>query len=144
VLIALTPAVCMFLFSFNLMNRSIDGGFLRIRRSCAKTRRGVLELAQYVTDNARVERSRSRHPCSGQGSAALQDELERTVSRWAAVLPLSTARTCIGYQLSSASGGKPGKPAPWLPEKNEEGNVGAAVLCMDCFQQPALRCAKRR
>ena len=40
-LIALTPAVFMFLFSFLLMNRSIDRWFSTpTHRSCARTRRG--------------------------------------------------------------------------------------------------------
>jgi len=55
-LIALTPAVFMFLFSFQLMNRSIDRWFSQpsseIREDSARV---VLELAHYVTDNARVE-----------------------------------------------------------------------------------------
>ncbi|MGD0788540.1 MAG: ATP-binding protein [Terracidiphilus sp.] len=56
VLIALTPAVFMFLFSFQLMNRSIDRWFSpntsALREDSARV---VLELAQYVTSNARVE-----------------------------------------------------------------------------------------
>src|SRR5580692_11203407 len=55
-LIALTPAVFMFLFSFNLMNRSIDRWFSpntsQLRDDSTLV---VHELAQYVTDNARVE-----------------------------------------------------------------------------------------
>jgi len=55
-IIALTPAVFMFLFSFLLMNRSID-------RWCSQpttelredSTRVVMELAQYVTSNARGE-----------------------------------------------------------------------------------------
>jgi len=55
-LIALTPAVFMFLFSFLLMNRSIDRWFSpntsQLREDSTRV---VLELAQYVTNNARVE-----------------------------------------------------------------------------------------
>jgi nitrogen fixation/metabolism regulation signal transduction histidine kinase len=55
-LIALTPAVFMFLFSFQLMNRSIDRWFspntTELREDSTRV---VLELAQYVTNNARVE-----------------------------------------------------------------------------------------
>ena len=55
-LIALTPAVFMFLFSFQLMNRSIDRWFspntTELREDSTRI---VLELAQYVTSNARVE-----------------------------------------------------------------------------------------
>jgi PAS domain S-box-containing protein len=56
VIIALTPAVFMFLFSFQLMNRSIDRWFSpntsELRDDSTQI---VLELAQYVASNARVE-----------------------------------------------------------------------------------------
>jgi two-component system, NtrC family, nitrogen regulation sensor histidine kinase NtrY len=56
VLIALTPAVFMFLFSFQLMNRSIDRWFSPNTSELHEdSTRVVLELAQYVTNNARVE-----------------------------------------------------------------------------------------
>ncbi|MGB6973263.1 MAG: ATP-binding protein [Terracidiphilus sp.] len=56
VLIALTPAVFMFLFSFQLMNRSIDRWFSPNTTELHEdSTRVVLELAQYVTNNARVE-----------------------------------------------------------------------------------------
>ena len=56
VLIALTPAVLMYLFSFYFMNRTIDRWFSpntsQLRDDSAEV---VRELAQYVTSNARVE-----------------------------------------------------------------------------------------
>ncbi|HUX45610.1 MAG TPA: ATP-binding protein [Terracidiphilus sp.] len=56
VIIALTPAVFMFLFSFQLMNRSIDRWFSPNTSELHEdSTRVVLELAQYVTENARVE-----------------------------------------------------------------------------------------
>jgi hypothetical protein len=55
-LIALTPAVFMFLFSFQLMNRSIDRWFSPNTSELREdSTRVVAELAQYVTSNARVE-----------------------------------------------------------------------------------------
>ena len=55
-LIALTPAVFMFLFSFQLMNRSIDRWFSPNTSELREdSTRVVLELAQYVTSNAREE-----------------------------------------------------------------------------------------
>ena len=55
-LIALIPAVCMFLFSFLLLNRSIDRWFSQptsdVRESATRV---VLELAQYATANSRSE-----------------------------------------------------------------------------------------
>ncbi|MGA2216996.1 MAG: ATP-binding protein [Terracidiphilus sp.] len=55
-LIALIPAACMFLFSFGLMNRSIDRWFSQPTSELREdSDRVALELAQYVTNNARVE-----------------------------------------------------------------------------------------
>jgi PAS domain S-box-containing protein len=55
-LIALIPAVCMFLFSFLLLNRSIDRWFSQPTTDLREdSTRVVLELAQYATANARVE-----------------------------------------------------------------------------------------
>ena len=55
-LIALTPAVFMFLFSFQLMNRSIDRWFSPNTSELRDdSTRVVLELAQYVASNARGE-----------------------------------------------------------------------------------------
>ena len=55
-LIALMPAVFMFLFSFQLMNRSIDRWFSPNTSELRNdSRKVVLELVQYVAGNARVE-----------------------------------------------------------------------------------------
>jgi len=55
-LIALTPAVLMFLFSFQLMNRSIDRWFSpNTSQLHDDSTRVVQQLAEYVTSNARVE-----------------------------------------------------------------------------------------
>ncbi|MDR3750649.1 MAG: ATP-binding protein [Terracidiphilus sp.] len=56
VLIAVIPAAFMFLFSFQLMNRSIDRWFSPNTSELHEdSTRVVLELAQYVTSNARGE-----------------------------------------------------------------------------------------
>ena len=96
-LIALTPAVFMFLFSFTLMNRSIDRWFSPNTSELREdSTRVVLELAQYVTDNARVEAESiaasgapDRRSAGAAGRAGL-----RTALRWTADLPWSTARIC--------------------------------------------------
>lgn len=55
-LIALTPAAVMFLFSFILMNRTIDRWFSpNISELREDSTRVIEELARYVTANARVE-----------------------------------------------------------------------------------------
>ncbi len=76
-LIALAPAAFMFLFSFNLMNRSIDRWFSQPTAELREdSTRVVLELAQYVTENARVEaESIANTGAPDKDSAALNDEL---------------------------------------------------------------------
>jgi hypothetical protein len=55
-IIALAPAVCMFVFSFQLMNRSIDRWFSPNTSELRKNSTRVVEqLVQYVTGNARSE-----------------------------------------------------------------------------------------
>ena len=55
-LIALIPALCMFLFSFLLLNRSIDRWYSQPTADLREdSNRVVLELAQYATGNAHVE-----------------------------------------------------------------------------------------
>ena len=55
-LIALIPAICMFLFSYLLLNRSIDRWFSQPTADLREDAdRVVLELAQYATGDAHVE-----------------------------------------------------------------------------------------
>ena len=83
VLIALTPAVFMFLFSFQLMNRSLDRWFSpNISELREDSTRVVLELAQYVTANARVEaESIVASGATERDPASLREELEHIASR---------------------------------------------------------------
>jgi len=76
-LIALTPAFCMFLFSFFLMNRSIDRWFSPNTSELREdSTRVVLELAQYVASNARGEAESIAATGAPDGdSAPLQDVL---------------------------------------------------------------------
>src|SRR6202453_3575777 len=76
-LIALTPAVFMFLFSFQLMNRSIDRWFSQPTSELREdSTRAVLELAHYVTNNARVEaESIAASGAPDQDQSTLQDVL---------------------------------------------------------------------
>src|SRR6516162_4308168 len=76
-LIALTPAVLMFLFSFQLMNRSIDRWFSPNTSELRDdSNRVVQELAAYVANNARVEaESIVTSGVPDREAAALQDGL---------------------------------------------------------------------
>jgi PAS domain S-box-containing protein len=77
VLIALAPAVFMFLFSYGLMNRSLDRWFSpNISELRDDSTRVVLELAQYVAANARVEaESIAASGAPDRELPALQNEL---------------------------------------------------------------------
>jgi hypothetical protein len=76
-LIALTPAVFMFLFSFLLMNRSIDRWFSTPTTELREdSTRVVLELAEYVASNARGEaESIAASGAADLGNQAQQDVL---------------------------------------------------------------------
>jgi len=56
VLVSLVPLVFMFLFSYDLMNRSVDRWFSQDPNEMRNDSRGLeLELSQYTSSNARVE-----------------------------------------------------------------------------------------
>ena len=76
-LIALMPAAFMFLFSFQLMNRSIDRWFSPNTSELHDDSRTVVrELVQYVASNARGEAvAVSQSAAADQSLAALQDAL---------------------------------------------------------------------
>jgi hypothetical protein len=147
VLIALTPAVFMFLFSFNLMNRSIDRWFspntseLRVDST-----RVVLELAQYVTDNARVEaESIAASGAPDLDVPQLQDALGShriTLGEGFAVIYGKDLKKIASFQAPPES--SQATLLPWLPEKNEEGNlVGAAVPLRGPLSTNLLSAAQR-
>jgi two-component system nitrogen regulation sensor histidine kinase NtrY len=145
-LIALTPAVFMFLFSFNLMNRSIDRWFSpntsQLREDSTRV---VLELAQYVTDNARVEAE------SIAGSDALEKDLPTLR------VELSSRRITLsgGFALvygrdlhAIASFNAPAESSqasllPWLPEQNEAGKGDTVVVLHGPLSANLLSAAQR-
>ncbi len=124
-LIALTPAVFMFLFSFQLMNRSIDRWFSPNTSELREdSTRVVLELAQYVTSNARGEaESIAASGAPDRALPELQDVLgsHRITLDGGFVVGLRQESECAG-QLSSSAGVEPSQSCmPWL----EEGERGA-------------------
>jgi hypothetical protein len=125
-LIALTPAVFMFLFSFNLMNRSIDRWFSQPTWELREdSTRVVLELAQYVTTNARVEaQSIAASGAPDRELPALQDVLVShriTLAGGFAVVYGKDLHMLTSFQAPPES--SPASVLPWL----EEGERGAAV-----------------
>jgi two-component system nitrogen regulation sensor histidine kinase NtrY len=146
VLIALTPAVFMFLFSFQLMNRSIDRWFSQPTWELREdSTRVVLELAQYVTDNARVEAaSIAASGALDKELPALQDELTShriTLGGGFAEVYAKDLRPIANFQAPAES--SVASLLPWLPDKNETGNPSAAVALHGLLSANLLAAAQR-
>jgi hypothetical protein len=145
-LIALTPAVFMFLFSFQLMNRSIDRWFSpntsQLREDSTRV---VLELAQYVTSNAR-------------------SEANSIVATGAADQDLPTLDTVLGSHRIALQGGfvfvygedhnvivsfnappesSQASLIPWLPENAGATKLQSAVPLQGPLSASILRSAQR-
>src|SRR6201996_9116640 len=130
VLIALTPAAFMFLFSFQLMNRSIDRWFSPNTSELREdSTRVVLELAQYVTNNARGEaESIAASGALDQALPALQDVLGSrriTLQGGFALVYSKDHHVIAGYQAPPENSAA--SLVPWLPEQSEAGTKETAV-----------------
>jgi hypothetical protein len=123
ILIALTPAIFMFLFSFGLMNRSIDRWFSPNTSELREdSTRVVLELAQYVTSNARGEAESIAATGAADGDTAqLQTVIgsrKITLDGGFVVVYGRDRRVQATYEAPQDS--SPVSLIPWLPEKNDE------------------------
>ena len=129
VLIALAPAVFMFLFSFLLMNRSLDRWFSPNTSELREdSTRVVLELAQYVTGNARGEaESIAASGAPDSDLPALQDVLSShriTLAGGFAVVYGKDQRVMASFQAPPES--SPASLIPWL-EEGEQGQGDSAA-----------------
>ena len=146
VLIALAPAVFMFLFSFQLMNRSIDRWFSpntsELREDSARV---VLELAQYVTSNARGEaESIAASGATDRDLAELQDVMgsHRITLQGGFVLVYDKDHHVIAsYQAPPESSAA--SLIPWMPERNEAGESETAVPLHGPLSASLLKSAQR-
>jgi PAS domain S-box-containing protein len=125
-LIALIPAVCMFLFSFLLMNRSIDRWFSQPTADLREdANRVILELAQYATHNARVEaESISASGALDGDSAQVQQELGShriTLEGGFAVVYDKDRRVLAGFQAPLESNSA--SLVTWLDDQDKEGTL---------------------
>jgi two-component system nitrogen regulation sensor histidine kinase NtrY len=141
-LIAITPAVFMFLFSFTLMNRSIDRWFSpNTSQLHEDSTRVVLELAQYVTDNARVEaESIAASGAPDHDSEQLESELGShriTLAGGFAVVYGKNMRMKASFQAPAEN--SEASLLPWL----EEGQQGAAVPLHGLLSANLLATAQR-
>ena len=147
VLIALTPAVCMFLFSFNLMNRSIDRWFSPNTTELREDSwRVLLELNHYVSDNARVEaESIAAFGAPDKDLPELRDALSEhriTLGSGFTVVYGKDLKPIASFQAPPES--STASLLPWLPEKNESGDlVGAAVPLRGALSGSLLAAAQR-
>jgi len=141
-LIALTPAVCMFVFSFTLMNRSIDRWFSpntsQLREDSTRV---VLELAQYVTNNARVEaESIATSGAPDRDPDQLQDELRShriTLDGGFAVVYGKNLQRKSGFQNPPEN--TPAMLLPWL----EAGDQGSPIPLQGPLSTNLLSVAQR-
>jgi two-component system nitrogen regulation sensor histidine kinase NtrY len=141
-LIALTPAVFMFLFSFQLMNRSIDRWFSPNTSELHEdSTRVVQQLAQYVTSNARVEaESIAASGAPDQDLPELQDVLvsHRITLAGGFVLVYSKdSRLLASFQAPAESSAA--SLSAWL----DEGNHGNAPALQGPLSGALLLAAQR-
>ena len=146
VLIALAPAVFMFLFSFQLMNRSIDRWFSpntsELREDSIRV---VLELAQYVASNARGEAASI--VASGAADRDLA-ELDNILGSHRITLQGGFVMVYDNRQHVIASFEAPAESStasliPWLPEKTAGGEAETAIPLVGPLSASLLRSAQR-
>jgi len=141
-LIALMPAVFMFLFSFQLMNRSIDRWFSPNTSELHEdSTRVVLELAQYVTSNARGEAESIASSDATDGDAqALQEVLQSrriTLDGGFTVVYGKDRRVLASFQAPPES--SPASMVPWL----DEGDRGAPIPLRGALTSNLIAAAQR-
>jgi len=142
VLIALLPAVFMFLFSFTLMNRSVDRWFSQPTSELREdSTRVVLELAQYVTSNARGEaESIANSGAPDRDLPALQDVLAShriTLDGGFVLVYGKDLRVLASFEAPPES--SPATLVPWL----EEGERGTAIPLKEPLSASLLTSAQR-
>src|ERR1700722_9578957 len=130
VIIALTPAIFMFLFSFFLLNRSIDRWFSPNTSELHEDSiRVVLELAQYVTNNARVEaQSLAASGAPDLDQPQLQEQLVShriTLAGGFVVVFSKDLKVLASFQ--SPPDNSPISLISWLPVNSTEGQHPSSV-----------------
>ena len=148
-LIALTPAVLMFLFSFQLMNRSIDRWFSPNTSELRDdSTRVVQQLAEYVASNARVEaESIAASGALDQNEQALKDMLAShriTLAGGFALVYDKDSGLLAGFQAPVES--TPASLVSWLDESDRSEPVplhgplsNALLLTAQRNDQPMVR-----
>ncbi|MGA3136721.1 MAG: ATP-binding protein [Terracidiphilus sp.] len=141
-LIALIPAIFMFLFSFFLMNRSIDRWFSQPTSEIREdSTRVVLELAQYVTSNARGEaESIAASGAPDRDPQTLADVLAShriTLDGGFAIVYGKDLHVLASFDAPAES--SPATLVPWL----EAGEQGTAIPLKGPLSASLLKAAQR-
>ena len=145
-LIALTPAVFMFLFSFQLMNRSIDRWFSPNTSELREdSTRVVLELAQYVTSNARGEAESIAATGAPDGDAPTLEKVlashRLTLDGGFLIVYGTDHRLESSFQAPSEN--SPVSLIPWLPERAGTTDFHSAVPLQGPLSTNILTSAQR-
>ena len=146
IIIALTPAIFMFLFSFMILNRSIDRWFSPNTSELREdSTRVVLELAQYVTNNARVEAaSIANSGATEKAPPDLQEALVAhriTLAGGFAVVYSKDLKVLARFQTPLES--TQVSLVSWLPIKTDEGEHAAEVSLHGALTTNILTAAQR-
>jgi len=141
-LIALMPAVFMFLFCFQLMNRSIDRWFSPNTSELHEdSTRVVLELAQYVTSNARGEAESIASSGAVDGDAERLQEVLRsrriTLDGGFTVVFGKDRKVLSSFQTPPETSGA--SMVPWL----DEGDRGAPIPLRGALTSNLIAAAQR-
>ncbi len=146
VLIALAPATFMFLFSYQLMNRSLDRWFSPNTSELHEdSTRIVLELAQYVGSNARGEAASIVNTGAVDGGAAqLRTVLasHRITLQGGFVLVFDKNREVLA-SFEAPAESSPASLVPWLPDKPVAGAVEPAIQLRGPLSANLLTAAQR-
>jgi PAS domain S-box-containing protein len=145
-LIAVTPATFMFLFSFFLMNRTIDRWFspntTELRDDSIRV---VRELAQYVTGNARSEAASIAASGAPDGDAAsLQGVLaSHRVSLQGGFVVVYSGGHRILTTFEAPSDNTSASLNPWLPNGTEDNQDAPAVPLRGSLYENLLSTVQR-
>ena len=145
-LIALTPAVFMFLFSFQLMNRSIDRWFSPNTSELREdSTRVVLELAQYVTSNARGEAESIAATGAPDGDRPTLEKVlashRITLDGGFVIIYGSDHRVAASFQAPAETSAA--SLIPWLPENAAVTKIQSAIPLQGSLSTSILTAAQR-
>ena len=142
ILIALIPAVLMYLFSYLLMNRSLDRWFSSSTSELREdSTRVVLEMAQYVTSDARGEAEAiASSGAPDRDPAQLQKALEaRRITLFGGFVEVFNRNHQLYSSFQAPSEQEATRLLPWL----EEGEQGASITLHGPVSAAVLAAAQR-